>query len=221
MNPLKKLSDLAKQGISEDVALKTVLRPFFQNNANTQNFVNQCLKKIKTRRMLLRLQWFLEIADDIEKIRADRPALRLIFLMALAEGTANQNLRSNLNSAKAINEFFRHILLEDKIQLLRNFRYSMGNPRTARLRFSSIIKILYDVRNKAVHGEDFWSFSFLRQEQKEQWEREQYTDYGLLTTGHLGKKGRKRRVVLELTITYEEFRDIVIRTAIENIKAAF
>lgn len=216
---LKKLSDMAKQGIARDPELLKLLRPFFSNQKEVQDFINQSLEKIKTKRMLLRLQWFSEIADDFEKIRANRPALKLIFLMSLAEGVANQNLRSNLNSTKAVEEFFKHISSGDKKQLLKNFRYALIRPRMSKLRLSSIIKILYNVRNKAVHGEDFWTFSFLEKDQKEKSQRGQYTHYGLSVTGYLGKKGQKRRIPLELTLTYEEFRDIIIRTAIANIQS--
>ena len=101
---------------------------------------------------------------------------------------------------------------------MRSFKRALTSAATPQLRFSSIIKILYEVRNKAVHGEDFWSFFFLTKKEKEEFIKDGYTDYGLMTAGYLGRKSKKR-VSLDLTLTYEEFRDIIIRTAIANIKS--
>lgn len=217
---IRKLDKLAVKGIFVDPKLNRLLTPFFIGRKEKEGFINKCLTRLKTRRMLLRIQWYVEIADDMRKIKQSRPALNLIFLMALAESIAKQKMVKNSNdSLAAIKEFFKHISEGDKKILQRKFKRALLSPKTPMLRFSSIVRILYDVRNRAVHGDDFWSFSLLQQEQKESYEQEKYTDYGMLTTGSLGKRGKKRRVSLEIALTYEDLRGIFIRTAITNIQS--
>lgn len=217
---IRKIDSSVKQGILKDKDLNNLLQPFFADKNEIENFIKKCLTKLKTRRMLLRVQWYTEIADDLEKIRQNRPALRLVFLIALAESIAKTRLgKKNISSLDAVKNFFKYILQDDKQKIINNFRRALLEMITPRLRFSSIIKILCEVRNKAVHGEDFWSFFLL--EQKEKREYSHYNHYSLLVSGSLGKIGRKKRVSLSIKLTYEELRDIIIRTAIENIKPLF
>jgi uncharacterized GH25 family protein len=153
----------------------------------------------------------------METIRQGYPALQLIFLMALAEGVVKFSLkRKKLNPLDAIKIFFSHISAEDKKMLMKRCQRA---SISANLRFSSILKILYEVRNRAVHGESFWDFSLMDKAEKEKNDKI-YTDYSLITSGALGKKGKKRRVSLETALTYEELKQIFIRTALANIENA-
>jgi len=216
----KKIDELFKREILVDKKLHNLLQPFFTTEKERGEFIKKCLTQIRTRRMLLRLQWFSEVADDLEKIKANRPALKLIFVMAMAEGLTKQEFGKKIHSKDAIKIFFGYTSQADKNILVRGFKRALTSAATPQLRFSSIIKILYEVRNKAVHGEDFWSFFFLTKKEKEEFIKDGYTDYGLMTAGYLGRKNKKR-VSLDLTLTYEEFRDVIIRTAIANIRSFF
>ncbi|MBU3918909.1 hypothetical protein KKC63_03345 [Patescibacteria group bacterium] len=77
--------------------------------------------------------------------------------------------------------------------------------------FPSILRILYNVRNEAVHSGDFYSFAM-------QDEQEKSEDYEVMTMAWLGKKKNRRREYPEIKLTYPELRDIFIRTAIRNIQ---
>lgn len=216
---LKKADKIYVQEILSDKSLQLIIQPFFKNREEGNNFIKKCLVRLKTRRILLLLQWYIEIADGMKKVKQNRPALCLVFLMSLAESVARQRMVvSNNYSLATISKFFECISQEDKEKLRRGFRRSLLNPKTHTLRFSSIVRILYDIRNRAVHGEDFWSFNLLRKEEKEKYHQEQYTSYGMITSGSLGKKGKKKRVSLDIALTYEDLRDIFVRTAIANIK---
>jgi len=218
----RKIDQAVVKGILADKALNNLLRPFFAGDKERVEFIRKCLARIKTRKMLLTIQEYVEIADGMEKVKQNHPALKLIFLMSFAESTANERTgMSNNDPLAAIKEFFEYISKEDKQVLHRRFTRALLRHKTNTLRFSSVIRIFYDIRNKAVHGEDFWSFSLLRKEEKEQFEQENYTDYGILTSGLLGKRGRKRNVPLDIALTYEELRDIFIRTAVANIRSLF
>src|SRR5258708_860470 len=219
-NHWKKIDDLSKKGLLVDEDLHDFLKPIFPDISERTAFIKHCLKKLKTRRMLLRAQWYTEIADDKEKVRNNRPALKIIFLLALAEAIAKTRIGKNkIESLKAIQIFFQHVLPEDKKIITQNFQRALVKIKHHNLRFTSIIRILYDVRNRAVHGEDYYSFSLLDKDEKEK--HKDYTDFSLITAGSLGKKYKKRRVPLDICLTYEELRDVVRRTAIENIKRFF
>ena len=216
----KNLQDSITQGFLTDRELNEFLEPVFPGLSERTNFIKDCLKKLKTRRMLLHSQWYTHIADDQEKVRNNRPALKIIFLMGLAESVTKMRIgTNNIGSLEAIKKFFKYILPEDKKVLMGNFQRALAKPRHHVLRFSSIIRILYDVRNKAVHGEDYYSFSLLDNVQKDEFKNGGYTHWGLMTFGDLGKLKRKRKVALDIKITYDELRDIVRRTAIANIKS--
>lgn len=223
-------SRMIKQDIIQDEVLIEFLTPFFQDKDKTIEFISVCLRNIRTQRMLLRTHWYAEIADGIEKVRASRPALRIIFLMSMAEGVARLRLKREKdsdNSKGMISNFMNLMLESDKNQLRRDFRRAMIRIPHHQLQFSKIVNIFYDIRNRAVHGDDFYSFSLLDENRKKEYVSEGYSDYGVLTHGEWKpsrRKGsktpayKKTRVTIDVKLTYEELRAIFIRTAIENIK---
>lgn len=224
MSPWRKLSIAVKKGLIEDKDLNNFLNPFFDSKIATKNFIKQCLKKLKTRRMMLRAQWYAEIADGLGRVRNNRPALQIIFLMSLAEGVTRLRTgavnNDGVGSKKMIHDFFKFTTTEDKKILSQKFQRALVSVKHHKLRFSSAISILYDIRNKAVHGDDFYSFSLLSEQKKKEFVDGGYTTYGMMTSGFLGKK-RKRRVPLHIVLTYKELRAIIVRTAIQNIYSFF
>jgi len=202
-----------------DKKLIQFLKPFFENNEDkAQSFIEKCLAKKKTLRMLNRLHWLTEVADGLEKVKKGRPALKLVFLITIIESIAILRLgkkkTKNLSSLTIIKDFFQFISEKDKTTIRLKFKRTLLSIKHHTLRFSSIIKIFYNVRNSVVHEGDFYSFSFQNEKSKQE-------DAEQMTYGKLGTRKRKRRVCLDLKLTYEEFRDIVIRTAIANIKSLF
>lgn len=217
-NEWKKIDEAVKRGLLEDKNLHNFLQPIFSKQDDRVVFIKKCLRKISTRRMLLRAQWYIEIADDQGKIRQGRPALRILFLLGLAEALAKKRLGNRrLQSFKAIKEFFRYISLSDRNALCASFKRTLLRSRQPVLRFTSILRILYDIRNRAVHGDDFFSFSLMDEDTKK--EQARFSSFGLITTGYLGPRFREKRLSLDIKLTYEELRDIFRRTAIANIES--
>lgn len=213
---IKELDELAKKAILKDRGLGIFLSVKFSDKATKEAFIKKCLKRDRTRHMLLRAQWYIEIADDMRKVRHNRPALSVIFFLSMAEylikeGEVNKRMRSE----DAIKKFFTFISADDKKILEANFRRTLLNVRHHNLRFSSIVSILYEVRNKAVHGEDYFSFSLLNADDKEK--HKDYTNFSMITEGYLGPRYKKRRQSLEISLAYEELRDIMKRTAVSAI----
>jgi len=208
------IDDAVKKQLLVDKGLNDFLKSIFPIETERQKFIQKCVRKIKTRRMLLRAQWYTEMANDQENVRQNRPALKLIFLMALAEALAKQRIGTiHIGSFDAIKEFFKYISEDDKRILSRGFKRAMLKLKHHNLRFFSILKVLYNIRNSAVHGEDYFSFSLMDPENKRM-----EPNLSILTSGYLGSKKRKTRVSLDVKLTYEELRDVFVRTAILNIK---
>ena len=220
-NKWRKISGAVKKELTENADLNNFLNPFFDSETDRKKFIKRCLIKLKTRRMLLRTQWYTEIADGLNKVRSNRPALQIIFLMSLAEGVARLRTGNNsVDSKKMIIAFFKLTSAKDKKLLAQKFQRALVSIKHHKLRFSSAVNILYNIRNKAVHGDDFYSFSLLNEQRKKEYINGGYTHYGVMTTGLLGKK-RKRRVSLDISLTYKELRNIIVRTALENIRNLF
>lgn len=216
-NSFKVLDEITKKGLIIDPDLHRFLKPIFTSVTDREEFITKCLKKMRTRRMLLRAQWYTKIAEHQSTAPDSRPALNIIFLMSMAESLAKARTRKPLGPAAAAKAFFECILPVDKKLLNQKFRRTLLNLKHHTLRFSSIIRILYEIRNKAVHGEDFFSFSLLTPQLIET-----HPTHSMITSGTLvSKKRNRRRVSLDLALTYSELRDIFRRTAIENIKASF
>ncbi|MDB5204919.1 MAG: hypothetical protein JWP09_947 [Candidatus Taylorbacteria bacterium] len=216
----KPVEDATRQALVEDTELHQFLTPLLADKEERKKFIKKCLRKLKTRRMLLRAQWYLDIADDQELVRQNRPALKIIFLIALAEAVTKMKTgRNAIGSFDAIKRFFAFTSEQDKEKILLGFTRTLLSPKHHSLRFSSILRILYEIRNQAVHGEDYYSFSLPNEADKIK--RAGYTDWGFITSSSLGKKGKKRRISLDISLTYEELRDIVRRTAIANIQDSF
>jgi len=222
---LREIDKLVKRGLVEDEGLNKFLSPFFSSKTERINFIVKCLQKNKSRRMMLRAQWYAEIADSLERVKNNRPALQIIFLMSLAEGVTrlrtNNDGDDNVSSKTMIHDFFRYTTASDKKLLARKFTRALTKAKHNNLTFSSVVNILYDIRNKAVHGYDFYSFSLLDKNQEKEFVEGGYTHYGIMTSGFLGKTNRKRRVSLDISLTYEELRCVIVRTALENINAVF
>ena len=111
---------------------------------------------------MLRVEWYVNIANKMPIIRDSRPALQIIFLIALAEGLASKRFTKKqaieLGSQKLVLNFFKYITDLDKKELEMKFRRALTQERHHKLYTSSIIRIIYQIRNDAVHGKDFWGF---------------------------------------------------------------
>jgi hypothetical protein len=141
--------------------------------------------------------------------------------MSLAEGVARMRLKregDSRDSKAMIHAFFSLIPKEDKNRIRRDFRRALIQIPHHQLRFSSIVNILYDIRNRAVHGDDFYSFSLLDRTKKKEYVDGGYTSYGILTLGGWKTKRKRVSVSLDIKMTYEELRAVFVRTAIANIK---
>ncbi|MDD5251011.1 MAG: hypothetical protein PHT12_00080 [Patescibacteria group bacterium] len=206
------LKDFQKEDVRD---LIVFLRPAFSNRTECMKFLKRCYKRRRAWYSLWGACWYVEIADAMSSVRRERPALNIIFLMGMAEAIARVRNRG-FRSEKLVRHFFYKISEEDKELLLGGIRRTFGRGYYHRLRFSSVIKILYEARNAAVHGEDYFSFQLAT---SKGYARNAGYSYSVITSGRLGKRRNKKRVErLEIKMTYMILRDIFIRTAIRNLE---
>ncbi|MEX0999924.1 MAG: hypothetical protein WD000_08205 [Thermodesulfobacteriota bacterium] len=201
------------KNILEDPELNFFLDRYISNKGEKILFIKDCLKKDQKRKILLRLQWYAETADRMEMIRRGRPALQITFLMAMAEAImAGKKENNNLPSKQAIKDFFLGVDLRDQKVLEFGIKLSLNDIEEPYLTLPKIIDIMYEVRNRVVHGKDYWNF--LMPDKKDV--REGFT---LVTRGWIGKRGKKKEISLDVRIAYEELRDVFIRTGLNHIRS--
>jgi hypothetical protein len=169
------------------------LKPVFSEQAEREFFVARCDENESARLALLNAAWYTAIADGQDQVRHSRPPLRIIFLMAVAEYVAKQRVGSDIGSFEAIKEFFTYISDEDKDLILRTMRRSIVSAPQDGLTLQLILEILYNVRNGAVHGEDFFSFALMDEEEKKKYGAE---SFAIITTGYTGRGAEKISVDL-------------------------
>lgn len=152
------LDNAIKRSIVDHNELHDFLLPYFRHDLPmVTRFITKCVKKSKTKRMVLRLHWYGDLATKVDQIEPGRPAIPLIFLLALAEGlekTAQNKEKDDSNSLGYIHTFFQYIGGGDKNLLHQRFRRLLLKPRY-NLSFRSLIKILWNARCNAAHGREY------------------------------------------------------------------
>jgi len=219
---MEKINEKTKQFLAQDKSLLIFWSKYFISENEASFFIQNCFKRLLTRRMVLRVKWYVDIANEMPKVQDSRPALQVVFLVALAENIARRKHTKKqadaLGSQKLVLEFFSYIQDSDKKEFEKKFKRALVSIKHHRLLISSVVKILYQVRNNAVHGEEYWDFSLVDKKRHTEADKPYWS---LITNGWLGTRKRKRRVTLDIKLTYENLRDIFIRTAIQNIKSEF
>ena len=163
-NSFRVLDKITCEGLKQDLDIFNFWKRFFNSDKETHGFINSCVdRKIISRRMMLRAQWYSEIADGMAVVRRGRPALQVIFLMSIAEGliklSSSKIEIKGKGQLELVKMFFKRAAPSDKAKLSVGFKRALTAPEHHSLRFSSIIRIFYDIRSSAVHGEDFSLFS--------------------------------------------------------------
>ncbi|KKR47091.1 MAG: hypothetical protein UT82_C0003G0005 [Parcubacteria group bacterium GW2011_GWB1_40_14] len=198
-------------------SLLKLLKPFFSSEKTTEIFLDDAFKISGARGMLLRLDWYIELAEIVETLRPDRPSLRLIFLLATAESIMRSRIALNegqiiaqqKGSWEVIKGFFQGLSDENKIQLFHGIRRPLGDEKGVEFgSVEKVIRILWQARNDAAHGNDFWTF--------------QLPDSSMAVNGSLITEGRmsdkETFFSLDISITYDNIQRIVIETALAHIR---
>ncbi len=188
--------------------LKDIIGFCFDSDQESENFVRKCLKKNKTRWMLNRLQWFVELAD-FQKY----DSVKTFFLIAIAETNIKlfeNRFKDNSNEVADVKKFFARFSKQDKDELRRYFFKTDKFLNKKSFKFDKVVDILLNVRHRVVHGKNHYDFRF----------HDGSDTLMNIIFGEIGTKNKKRRIRYELEITYKNFREMMIKNAIENLKTA-
>ncbi len=194
---------------AKEVELKDVIGFYFNNDIKTEKFITKCLEQKKTRLMLNRLQWFVELSDH-----QNYDNVKVFFLIAMAE--TNIKLRDNRfeESDKQMEDattFFNTFSTENKNILTDNF-FTLGECLNKKpFYFEDIVDILINVRHAVVHGKNHYSFKFHNGNES----------FVNLVSGVVGGKNNKKDIKYNLTLTYDCFKKIMVSEAIKNIEKCF
>jgi len=186
--------------------LSQILDPFFNNTDDLDKFVRKCSKKIFIKRTLNRVGWFVELADYQKE-----DSVRVFFLIAMAETNIkllDKRFYDDQHMTKDLEDFFGSFSKTDKDILKEKFVVYGKYGIRKKIRLETVISILSNVRHNLVHGKDHYTFTFHHAINK----------LSNIVSGQIGKIGKKRKIQYELTLTYNEFRHLMIKYAIENIK---
>lgn len=180
---------------------------YFENRDDAKDFVIGCEAPTEQRTMLMmhQTQRLISLANDIDKIRPGRDSLRLLFLIICAEAVAKlyKNFQGEGKVKEHIYLFFEEFCTgEDKKKL--NGAFNMyPNKRNRNFTREDAVTCLYKIRCAVVHNGKYWDFQFNKP--------------NLNTTASKSNWPEKGEVLFT-TITYEEFRDIVVRCAINSMR---
>jgi hypothetical protein len=174
-------------------------KTFFDNSDKAKSFVESCEMKTPPNNvakiMMHQTQRLISLSDDLPKIRPQREALQLIFVMICVEHIAklHDGFSGEGQSRAYVRKFFNEFILEtDKNKLEAGFFGIDTRP----LSIQDIVNQLYDVRCDVIHEGNYWNFSF-------------YDGKTPLLTGD---------PLIIVKIIFSEFRDIVVRGCIKAIQ---
>lgn len=203
-----RLNQLRDKQITADERLRNFYLPYFGNEEDTQAFIERCLSQDMTRQIMLMTQWYGELADKMKGVYMSAQNLQVLFLTILAEAIAkiSKDFHEDRESEKHFLLFFEYLSEQDKRELLRGF-HELVFPRDRTLQ--AILRMLYQIRCELVHNGIFFDFFFCDNAEN---------PIPIIHVGITkGEDGRKRKISLEVGISYSEFRNIIVRTSINLI----
>ncbi len=196
---------LDKERVKEQ-QLKNVIGFYFSDDVEAEKFAIRCLKKNKTRLMLNRLEWFVELSD-FQKY----DSVKTFFLIAMAEiniKISENRFTHNSDEIADVKKFFDLFSQQDKNELRKYFFKTDRFLNKKFFNFSKVVDILLNVRHRLVHGKNHYDFRF----------HDGSDNLMNIIFGEIGTKNKKKKIQYELEITYNSFRQLMIKNAIENIK---
>lgn len=213
-------------------------RPYFLRDNELNEFFVQVFRHDEIdktpRQMMNQIMRLVSIANDIEKIRPGRDALRLVFLQTCIEALyiiSDDNNGKYKKCDKA--NFFVDMLDETgKQYILDNFKFSYLDPAYdlgERERFlfddhsSDILTIedfallLYKVRGMVLHEGDYWSMQFFARDDDSTWLVSIKTDKKIL---HFQENERRKPIYysFETKMKYELFTEHFVKGCINFLK---
>lgn len=174
--------------------------PHFASEEDAAGFVSRCEATTppnhQAKVMMHQVRRLVSIADEMPKIRPARESLQIFFLIVCAENIAKvaDGYNQDGMSGRYVRKFFvDNISAADQDRLESSFFDLDGNP----LALGDVISLLYKVRCDVAHEGNYWEFAF--------------------SDGKMDMVNARQSV--EVRMTYSEFYDVVVRTAVSAIES--
>lgn len=213
-------------------------KPYFNSEKELNDFFIQVFKNDaldKTpRRMLNQIQRFVSLTNDIEIIRPDRDALRIVFLRTCIESLCRLGNKNDEEKERKDKKFFfsRYFTEEDKQYILDNFVFKglepyyymdekskllFDNKANYSLTIDDFGMILFKVRGMVVHEGDYWSMQFFSRDNEYTWCVSMETDETLIGD-YIPEKGKPVSYCFETTLNYECFINCFVKGCISYVQ---
>ncbi|WCE31124.1 hypothetical protein [Vibrio sp. SCSIO 43137] len=181
-------------------------KEYFDSELELNKFILKCEAVLKdepahrAKLMMHQGQRLVTLANGMESIAASRDALKLMFLIIACEHIAkvhDQFVGEGQSKAHVIKFFENFLSTEEQQTLVRGIELCGG-----KYNLQDVVKELYTSRCDVVHEGHYFSFDFATQQFP-----------SILS-------GRGNKQLLRVTLTYEEFRKLVVSGIIRATKQA-
>ena len=189
------------------------LKPYFKNKKEISDFFNKCFLNKKTQEMWASLYYFSLAYVDLVSCKSSKNNIAYLnlILIGLVERIHSIKIGKKeslkIGSKQIIIRFFRNTPKEDKKMIEEKIRPFDGKA----FKFSEIIAILYNRRNQLAHGKDFW------------WSNHIFCPFVFdywITHIEYGSRKNKKFCVIETSLRVKDFKNLIVKTAIIDIKRA-
>jgi hypothetical protein len=173
---------------------------------------------ITPRIMINSVQRLVTLADDMDKVRPQKPALKVFFLAVCIESLyVNAKFDKRFKKYEMIIDFFENYISQyDKDFIINRIRRSLADDKfvpgktfDSKITMEIFSRIINEVRNTFVHQGDYWSFNLAQSN----------SDYALMQDIVIEEeksKGKYERIY-EIRLDYDNFKAICIRGFINFI----
>ncbi|MFH4436822.1 hypothetical protein [Vibrio diabolicus] len=181
-------------------------KSYFDSELELNKFVLRCEAVLKNepehraKLMMHQGKRLVTLANGMESIAASRDALKLMFLIIACEHIAkvhDQFVGEGQSKAHVIKFFENFLTVEEQEKIVRGIELCGKDYN-----LQDVVKELYSSRCDVVHEGHYFSFEFATQQ------------YPSVLSGRGGKQ------MLRVTLTYEEFRKLIVSGIIRATKKA-
>lgn len=181
------ISELEKQYLHD---LQVFYSPFFSTTQNMENFIQHAflydLNNRNPRQMILQVQRFVTLANEINKLHPGRDGLRALFLKCCMESLGKL---ADMEPNEFYAAFPPHFSLEGTQYILDNFSLlyidydedNIYNNTLCNLTIDDILFILKAARDMVVHEGNYWDLQLFSHDETSAWLTHIKTQKQLLT----------------------------------------
>ncbi|MEK4328136.1 hypothetical protein MKX70_20115 [Paenibacillus sp. FSL R7-0312] len=197
---------------------KIFFENFFQTEEELELFITAKLNcsNVLPRRMINTVQRLVTLSDEIEIIRPGRRDLSIFFIITCIEALFTFLPTKIQKQEMVIQMYEKHLNETDRKTIEQSINVSLVDDTMfykPEISISEFALLLSSIRNNVAHEGNYWSFHF---------NEEGYEGRTLnIVKSKLIKDEGYKNISYEVSLTYNQFRDITVRTLILFIEDYF